>query len=215
MFSCFYLTAPECLMDSNNIFANVAPGLHFVLLCVLGCLSNQISNIWESITSPRGTLVCGWWSNIFQWSYFPNVESSSSEAQKHFSVPWWAPDRVSRCVSWAAVRHQCETSGHWNVSVRFVHECVCFCVHVKVREQSAHACRVEYIRPCILCTCLAFINTEVVCGIMSNISVFFKFFQGEPGFLGPQGEPGLPGLPGTKVGWPQLVVMTMTALTGF
>lgn len=70
---------------------------------------------------------------------------------------------------------------------------------------SAHACRFEYIWPCILCMCLALISSgwsppEVPCGMMSNICEFFFFFQGEPGFLGPQGEPGLPGLPGTKVG---------------
>lgn len=38
----FLLKSPECLMDSNNIFANVALvgselSLHFVLLHVLGC----------------------------------------------------------------------------------------------------------------------------------------------------------------------------------
>lgn len=38
---------------------------------------------------------------------------------------------------------------------------------------------------------------DMPCGRISNIC---GFFQGEPGFLGPQGEPGLPGLPGTKVG---------------
>lgn len=56
---------------------------------------------------------------------------------------------------------------------------------------------------CVLCVCVSYqwfkVKKKKKETLWKKCNIF-NFFQGEPGFLGPQGEPGLPGLPGTKVG---------------